>query len=395
MNRFFKPRIIISVIALAVLVFGHTAFAAEFIYPKDKETDISIQPPQMHRNLYTAGMNVIISTDTLGDLYATGRSVIVGGKVEQDATLAGENIIVNSPIGSDLRTAGSTININAPISGDTLLAGNTVVLSENSSVGGDLFVAGNSVTLHAPVAGKVRLTGTKVVINSRITGDVFVRSHELVFGPKSDVAGLITYKGKKTAVVADGAQVSQIAFTKLESKQVHKTGFAKVATFGFIIKFLSMLLVAGLIMKLVPRIATSVVSSSFAKPLLNMGIGLVALIAFPIVIIVLFMTIIGWYVALILLAVYALSLLLACVLGAILTGSYLIKLFRKNDTMPLGLGSILLGVFAYNIFGIIPLVGHILLFIIFLISYGSFIRGIKTLIHKNHTSTDTGQQLIP
>jgi hypothetical protein len=364
-------KLLFSITAIALLL-ANTATAAEIIAPNSEmDGSVSLGKGQVLRNVYTAGSNVTISSDIQGDLYAAGANLNITGSIEDDLVVAGGTVNLNGTVGSDMRVAGGNVFVNGQITGDLVVFGGNITVSETASIGGDLVVAGGNIIVNAPVAGKAQISGGNVTINNSIGGEVAVNAERLAFGPDALIASAVQYKGRSQAVVAQGAQVGEINFTELEKND---NAIKAAVTVGTLIKLLGLFLAGWILLRLSHRKSLAVLNEAGRTPLENLGLGFVGVIILPILIVVLFFTLIGYYVALFLIFFFILAFMLTLLFAAMLVGAYLMKWLRKKDELHLDWKALLLGLVVLEIIKWIPVIGWLICLVIFLITFGAMLK---------------------
>jgi hypothetical protein len=365
-------------VLLGLLVVTQSVWAADFLAPKQGEDpNITVSASEVKNNLYAVGANVTVNGSVKGDLMSAGGMVTVIGDVEADLNVAGGSLALSGKVGGDARIVGGNLTISSPIGGDLLVAGGNVSLTEKASVGGDLIIAGGNVILEAPVAGKVRAMAGNLTINSKIGKDVNVRisgnkknEGNLIFGPKAEVMGQVYYKGVKSAVVKEGAKVSDIEFTP-----VVKVNTRAWLGMGVAIKFLAILLTVLVLVRWQKEKYQQLATGISEKFWENLGIGLVGVIATPIIGILLLVTFVGFYIGIILLLWYVLVLLMAYLLAVIVLGLWLMKTLKvRADYTILDWKTALLGSVGMLVLGFIPVVGWLVCLVIFLASVGGILK---------------------
>jgi hypothetical protein len=367
-------------ISLAALVLGFApvAYGAEFLVPdQEANGNVTVSSSETHRNLYVAGSNTTVNAATSGDLYAAGGTVVISGDVEQDLTTAGGNVVVNSQVGGDARVAGGSVNLNGPIAGDLLVAGGTVVLGEKATIGGDLIVCGGSVTVNGAVTGSVRAMGGDILINSAVAGPITVRADKsLVFGAHSVASNSVTYHGPKPAVIQDGAQVSQVNYSVWQGNRKggarHAVG--RLFTAVFLFKLIAYIIAGLLLLRFLKRPAYAVVNHAYSMPWSNLGIGFLSLIVLPILALILALTFVGFYVALVLGLFFVLTLAVSAIIGAMFAGALVIKWLVKKPNLVLDWQAVLIGCVLLSIVGFIPVVGWLVCAGIILMTFGASMR---------------------
>lgn len=363
---------LIALASVAMLLVAAPVLAAEFLSPESKtDANISTLEQQIHKNLYVAGGSVTVNGKTQGDLVAAGGVVTVNGDVEKDLLLAGGHVNLNAAVGESARIGGGNVSVNGPVRGDLLIGGGNVSVAQKANVGGDLVVGGGNVSIDSNIAGNVKIGGGNVTINGKVSGNVdVVASENLTFGPASEVVGKITFKGPREAVVKAGAKVGAIEYTYAKKVMGHKGGFIGILIVGNLFKLLMVLVAGAAFVWLIPRKVSAVINEAVARPWPSLGIGALVAIVSPILAILLMVTVLGLYVGMIVLTVYALMLLLASILVAFYTGHIVWRLYRKdaepNQWRDLGIGAVV-----FLIFGLIPVVGWMAVCVLWLITLGA------------------------
>ena len=363
---------------VAGLVFGLGLMAprvqaAEFIVPSPSQNGTISVSGEGHRNLYVAGGSVNVSSNITGDLFAAGGKILITGNVEQDLVIGGGSVTVNGNVGGDVRIGGGDVTITGQIAGDVLVGGGGVTLASTSRVGGDLIAGAGDLTVEAPVAGQVRIGGGVIYINSAISGNVWVQSdEELRFGPKAVITNPVTHKGFNEAITEEGAQISKIDFSQVERRQGQ--AMVGILTGAFVIKLLALILAAWLLIHFLPRRVRIVVEGVRQKPWMSLGLGFLGMIAFPVGIIILLLTFVGYYVAFIALAWFILAMLVTCLLSAIVVGAFVEKLLMKRSELKIDWQAVVIGVVISAVLCLIPVIGGLIMMVVAFMTFGSLLR---------------------
>ncbi len=349
----------ILALSAVLLLFAAPAFAAEFVAPemglsRQSNGVVNLASTETHKNLHVIGSVVTVNSATQGDLLAAGGIVKITGNVQDDLFVVGGRVDIDAPVGKNVHVLGGSVGLNKTISGDLVAAGGLIQLTGQATGDGDLSIAAKDV-----------------VINGTVTGNVSIMaSRSLSFGPQSHVTGKITYKGPEEAVVSAGAKVNAINFTKVNKRYAQQGGIVGLLIISSIFKFI-MLLVAGLVLAwLIPAKVSAVVKQAMDKPAHSFGIGLLVLILAPIVGLILFFTVIGFYLGVIVFLAYGLFIVASSILMLFYIGKLAWSWYDKNATTnrwrDLGVGAVIA-----LLLGLIPILGWILLTILWLITLGA------------------------
>ncbi|HEV8601431.1 MAG TPA: hypothetical protein VGQ87_02420, partial [Patescibacteria group bacterium] len=175
-----------------------------------------------------------------------------------------------------------------------------------------------------------------------------------------------------------GAKISSIDFKRI----THPTfDTRKLFVLYGVMGIISLLawIAAGLLLAgfLRGRVHT-IINHAYNKPWQNMGTGLIAVIVAPVLIVLLFITVVGYYVALILAAVYGLMVLLSMLLSAIFLGAWIMKYADKNFIFnQKWWQAVIVGAVALKILSWIPFLGWLAACLLFLTLLGALLRIFK------------------
>ncbi len=334
-------------------------------------------------NVYTAGNTINVSQEQLGDVFAAGNLVSVTGNIKQDLFAVASNLNITSRISGDLRAAGGNVNITGEVDGELMLAGGQVEIAPSSVINGDFLAAGGKVNIDGTINGNGKIGADEISISGVLNKDVDVKAKSLTIEKTAVINGNINYSGEKEAVINEGAKINgKISFTKIEVKQAKTAaGLSTIFSVFWLIKFLAMA-VAALILfflfrKNISKIAAETVDD-FWKKLLR---GFIILVVVPVAIILSFITVIGFPLGLFGIALYGLLLVIAAAFSGIVVAELFNRLFfRKERAKPLNWLMVVLGSLIMVLLGLIPVVGWVAKFVIFLVSLGA----ISNLLYKQN-----------
>lgn len=367
--------------AAAALFVALPLFASASVFKADKIVTVP-KAESVTSNLYLAGGQVVVTAPAPQDVVAAGANVTVDGTVGGSVLAAGGNVEVLNDVKGSIRAAGGQIAVSGTVGGDVVVGGGTITILPGSTVAGDVLVAGGTVDIEGTVQGQVRVYGGDVTMNGAVEGPVSIMAGKSVtFGKDASFAGAVAYTAPKEATVVPGAHVGEnVTFTKADAKAgkvEFGLGAGLLAILGvlLLIKFVATLATAYVFQYGMPRFTEELsleFVGSFWKSVL---IGFIALIAVPAACIVLALTAIGMYLALILGAFYFLAIVVAGILMCIFTGSLLARWIKKE--VRVGWLWTLLGTIIVFVIWIVPVLGWIALLLLFLASFGVVINSLK------------------
>lgn len=323
---------------------------------------------RLTEDIYIAGGNVTSAGALGADLIAAGGTVLVSGDVAADLAAAAGSVTVLGNVGDDVRAAGGNILLRSEVGGDVVLAGGQ--LNIGGSIAGDLLAGGGAVRVDAPVSGNVRIGGGDVYLNSAISGNVEVYTDKLTLGKGARIAGSLTYAAGKEATMEEGAVVSgEVTFNKRE-RTVSVGGIVAIISLALIATTLSQLAAALLLGLVFRRYAVRLVETAAAKPLLEVGRGLIICIVLPVASLMLLWSLIGIPLGILGLLIFAMTIVFLWIITPVLLGSFAYRSFFGGE-FDVNWKTILLGVFVYALLGLIPIVGWLAQFILMLLTLGA------------------------
>lgn len=304
-------------------------------------------------DLYVAAGTITVDGTIDGDLVMTGGMVRLNGTVTGDVIAAGGQIQIEGSVGDDIRAAGGQVTIGGQVADDILAAGGDVQLTEGSTAGGAVVAAGGQVTL-AGTAQSAQISAGQVTIASSAV-----------------INGDLTYSSQERANIAEGARITG----RVEQQPMRQPRANPASAIALpLLSLLASAIITYLFLLLIPNKARSLVADSRRQPGTNLLWGFLFLIVTPIIIALLAITVIGIPLALITLVLYLILLYLGNLTATIIAGTWLIRWVTRNQNyQPNGL-AVLTGVIALALIGLIPIIGWLIVFIVFLLSLGALIR---------------------
>lgn len=330
-------------------------------------------------NVYEVGASVIVAVPVAQDLTAVGGTIVEAAEVAGDTLLVGGSVAVRAPVAGDLRLLAGNAIIEHSVAGD--LAALALRLNVEAPVAGSVVVGALSATLSEGAAGPVIIYGNAITLGGEFGGDVrVVAGDRLTLLSGTKIRGTLTYQAPVPATIPDTATitggVSYTAASYLPGVGVSKTlALVSIGIFLFA-RVLASLVLAGLLAGLFPRFAEAVIDEIYDKRarhfLLTTLLGFAAVVATPILILLLALTFIGLGLAILLTIVYALLILLALVYAGILTGGIFVRRFLYRDNVRWSDG--VLGTLALSLAALVPVVGVLLVLVLASLAAGALLQ---------------------
>ena len=328
-------------------------------------------------DLYIAAQTNVVAGEVKGDLAVAGANTLITGSIGSDLLAVGGMVDVLGDIGDDVRAAGGTITIGKNVGGDVVVAGGTVHIISGATVAGDVIAAGGQVIIDGTVKGNVKVAGGEVTINGMVGKDVSVRSDkQFSIGSNSSIGGTTWYKSPTEAVIAEGAVLkSAPQFEKMEQparlNERMSSSIAGLIGVMALLQLLVMLVTVIGMTVLFKKTAQSLVKralSHFGPELVR---GFVLLVVGPVAIVVALVSVVGIGFAVAGALVYIALLFAAKIIAAIMLGAIIMKLIKKTADYEIDWKSAAIGVIGVELIALVPIIGWVAVFLLFLASLGS------------------------
>jgi cytoskeletal protein CcmA (bactofilin family) len=320
-------------------------------------------------DLYLAGGSVTVAATVEGDIVTAGGHVMVGDDIQGDVIAAGGTVTVSGKVRDDLRAAGGTVMINADIGDDAIAAGGTVVLAPSALVNGRAWLAGGKLDIGGRIRRELRAAGGNIALGAEVQGDVTLTGESIDIGPRAVIHGNLRYLSPNEARIDKDARitgsVTRLPFEPHAAPRLHRGG----ARLGVM---LSLMVTGAVLVLLFPSASSAAASEIGRAPWKSLGLGLALLTATPLVIVLLFASVLGAWLGLILLAAYLVALLVGFLTGALFVGEAGLRLARREEAgKAWRIAALVAALLVAGVLGFVPVVGGLVTFALLLFGLGA------------------------
>ncbi len=320
-------------------------------------------------DVYAAGRDVEILADVEQDVVAAGQRVSIGGRVGADLIAAAETVIVRGDVGDDVRAAGRSVTIFGKVGDHVVAAGETVSIDRGAEIGNRAWLAGETVRVGGRIGRELKAAGRNVVVYGEVGGDVEILAEEIEVQAGAIVRGDLIWRSEDEPEISPEARIEgRVIRQPVPEHLAERPVFPGGAFFGL------GLLVAGVVLYLLfPGVWLSSALEAQGSPWTSLGLGIAVLVGAPLVVAVLFATVIGYVLALMMLALYVITLLLGALAGIFSVGDLGLRLLGKRDEASRGLRvlSIIAAVVVLVVIGLVPVLGGLVTFLVWLAGLGA------------------------
>ncbi len=360
----------LSVVLLAAFV--PIAAVAETVVRTGDSVSIGVNQI-VGNNLYAAAGSVSHSGEVKGDVYAVAGTVTINGPVGEDLTVLGGTVQTHADVGGDVRIIGGDAVIAGNVGGDLFVLGGRLQLLSSAKVSGNVYFYGGEAEIEGQVAGSLMGQADTFSINSAI-GGADLSAGKIILGDQANIKGDLRYQSGEELERAMGATVEgQIQRSESADKIPERSN-------GSLVMLLIWFFTAVLTW-LFFRSSSEHLLASIKKDPARVGlIGVLGMIAGPIVALILIATVLGAWAGIALLLSLVLLIIASSVLLPVLLGGYLLDLYRKNHRIDIW--SVLIGMAALAICLQLSFVGGFLVFIGLAVICGALLQRLYGILRS-------------
>jgi hypothetical protein len=224
------------------------------------------------------------------------------------------------------------------------------------------------VTVEGRVGEDLRAAGQSVMVSGEVGGNAVLAAEEIQVGPGAIIRGDLIWDSDMEPEIAANATVEgEIIQEDLTNAFEDISRFGGSSGIASAIFFGIALITASLtVFLLFPSFSGSVAGRIRSMPLGTLGLGIGVIVGIPLVIMLLFVSSIGWIVAIGTLFGYLLLLLCAMLFGIVSVGRLGLDLTKKDEASRRSVQSLAigLGVIVVLLLAQIPVLGTIVLLLV-------------------------------
>ena len=320
-------------------------------------------------DLYVFGRNISILGTINGDLVAAGANITVDGTVTGDVIAAGQIIIVRGPVGGSIRATGQSIVIDNTVGKDVVAAGAEFSILGNGRVARDVIAGTANTSISGQIARDLQAGGASVRIDGSVGRDVAAQADQIEITSRGSVGGSLRYTSPRAADIANPSAVKGTVERTMPGSPL-VTGPAALVL-DWVKGLIGLLILGILVVFFFPEFSRRAGEAIVRSPWMSLAVGALVLIGLPILAIVFFVVgvlIGGWWIGLVVLAVYGVVLALSFPVAAVGVGGALLRVTRRPAPVWLAL---IIGLIVLLLVALIPLLGPLVVFVACLFGLGA------------------------
>jgi len=320
---------------------------------------------RLMQDLFISGGDLEVNADVKGDVFAAGGEIELDGDIEGSLMAVGGRIIVDGDIKDGIVIFGGNVDVDADIDGDVLLTagqadvvgtirgdlrGSAGRIDVHRVIEGNLLLGGGKVELldSAHIKGKATIGAGKLYVGGRIdrglkagareitiagviNGDVKLIANQITLLPSARIMGDLVYRSPQAIKLDDTSQISgDVTYIQSEEMRKGMGGLFAIAGATHLIIVIGMIIVAALVIFIAPPLFPTIEGRVRGQKWKALGLGLVFLIAMPVIMTLLTVTAIGFPLALLLSALYFLIFATGLLGGSYTVGQKIFTLMKQD-----------------------------------------------------------------
>ncbi len=297
---------------------------------------------------------VVEEGETIGDLTTAAGTIVVQGTVDGDLTAFGGDVLIEGEVTGDVEAFAGNVRITGDVDGEASTAAGNVVVGEGATVG-SLSAAGGTVAIEGTVAGDAEAAAGSVTLGPAavVEGDL-TYDGELNRHPDARVAGTVSQEA--TATPAPVVEVPAIPWWVGQ-------GYWLVVNLVF----------GAVLLAVFPRFSEEIAATVREEAPKSGGVGLLALVGIPIVLVLIALTLIGVPLSIVGAFVFALLLWIGSIYGGFAVGRWLLSLAEYDNRWV----ALVVGLVVVALLGLVPILGEIVGFVVLVLGLGALVLSLR------------------
>ena len=385
-----KSGLMLHTARFLVILLSLGGFASDTVYGLvERGGDEVYVSEKINDDLLLGGSDIKFDGELLGEVLAAGMDIVIDGTIDGNVNAAGYTLKVGGQVSRSVRIAGYKTTADGTIGNNLMMAGAIARISSTCEVQNDAYITASFIHINGTVLGDLNAEGDEVTITGVVDRDVkIIAGSKLKIERTAVITGNIEYSSPNKADIADDAQIDG----DVKWKRVSKDRDDPLKSLLIELIFLVASFITGLfIIWLCRNQCCSVKDIIATQAGKSLGIGLIALIVTPILIIFSLVTVIGIPVAIIGLFLFLIVFYVSKLFVAIYIGERIIKLISTRGMESQAL-ALLIGLILLALLNQIPYVGSIIYIVAVMIGTGAMLVSFaryRRAVFANKSATAT------
>lgn len=268
-------------------------------------------------DLFAAGARVRVSGAVAGDATIGAGTLDVDGDLEGDGLLAAYRMVLAGGVGDDLRAVAGDLTLGGFVIDHAVIAAGNVTLTPDSAIGGRTWIAAGHLEAGGQVGDDLRVVADTAVISGQVDGNVEITARRIRVAPGAVINGELVWRSEAPPEIAEDAEIMGGVVSAADVDDAANAPLPAGPVPGIALG-LAWFVAALVLLWLRPVLVSRAAAVFAAAPGRTLLLGVATLVLAPLGAVVLFVTLLGWLLGLLLLAAFLFALVLAAVLGLLM-----------------------------------------------------------------------------
>jgi cytoskeletal protein CcmA (bactofilin family) len=243
---------------------------------------------------FLAGEEVRVEDATANDIFAAGGEVEFDNVTARDVVVFAGSQRFRNTVLEDLIAAGGEIDISGEITGDLIAAGGRLQHRRESVVGGYAILAGGVIDLEGRIDGNLKAAAGRIRISGEVKGDVDLSAGRISVEPGARIGGRLTYRSREEAEIAPDALIEGgVQRREVEAFEVSLPAIIGIGFAVWLVALLGMSILGAVLHGAVPELPAGAVDTLRSRFWASLLLGFALLVAIPVAVNLLFVTLVG------------------------------------------------------------------------------------------------------
>lgn len=377
----------------AILFFLFACFC--FSLCADEKQYVILSEGEVYEGDYFASGSIIeISGTVSGDVFAFGSQILIDGDVLGSVIASGGTIEISGLVDGSARLAAGQVEISGTIKRNLTAAAGNLEIESKASISRNVVITGGMIDISGDIGGDLTMSGSNARLLAKVGRNVRAYVGELRLGSRADIKGNLKYSSHQKAKIDKGAKIGgEVIFKRSFITEIFGGDWGRGAIFGsevlgLLMNFVFSFVIGSILLKFFPNKLHRSIQTLRTKPWKSFFMGLSILVIIPIAAIVLFITILGFPIAIALVAFSLLGFYAAKVIPIFwFSNTFLPKIKLK----PNRLLTFAIGLLLFLILIRIPFLGGFLSIVFTLVGLGAITLGqVRTKNQRGQGSGEMG-----
>ena len=326
----------LAFILMILIIFSISVVSAE--------PAVKIIDEDKTENLHLVSENVQIDSTIYGDVYAITDTFVLNGVVNKDVVVVAQEFTQNGIIGDDLRLVAGKATLNSYIFSEVMIFAGEITITNQTIITGPVKIRAGTVQIDGEIRAKADIRADRIILNGIIQNDAVLQTQDLILGPEAVFKGDVQVS--KGIEIDESKVYGEISYIGAPLRQ---SAWSGASLMGKLFFFLMIIILGTVMLAVMGKSAEKGAKIMHTRFFLSIILGLVILVCVPIISFMVFITIIGIPLAIIMMLLYIMLVILSMIFGALLLGRIFLGLFKgkKSLWVQLLLGAIILVILSF------------------------------------------------